>query len=73
MDKWEYHILTAQSLDDLDELDQHLAQLGEDGWELTGVIPPLPDPPPAPPTQNMAGTFTFRPLSWRLIFKRRKL
>lgn len=72
MEQWEYHILTAQSLDDLDELDTNLARLGEEGWELTGVIPPLPAPPPAPPTDNMAGSFTFHPLWWRLIFKRRK-
>jgi hypothetical protein len=72
MEKWEYHVLTAQSLDDLDELDHNLTQLGAEGWELTGVIPPLPAPLPTPPTQNMAGTLTFRPLSWRLIFKRRK-
>jgi hypothetical protein len=73
MDKWEYHILTAQSLDDVDELDQRLAQLGEDGWELAGVIPPLPASPPPQPSANMAGTFMFRQLFWRLIFKRRKL
>jgi hypothetical protein len=72
MEQWEYHILTAQTLDDLDELEGSLARLGDDGWELAGAIPPLPAPPPAPPSAAAGGTFMFRPLSWRLIFKRRK-
>jgi hypothetical protein len=71
MEQWEYHILTAQSLDELDELDSNLARLGEASWVLAGIIPPLPAPPPVPPSPAVAGTFMFRPLSRRLIFKRR--
>lgn len=37
MEQWEYHILTAQTLDDLDELEGSLARLGDDSWELAGT------------------------------------
>jgi 16S rRNA G527 N7-methylase RsmG len=36
--KWEYDVIAARALDDVNSLKQKLNQLGKEGWELVASI-----------------------------------
>lgn len=64
MDMWEYKMLLAE----VGELEALLPKLGEQGWELTAMIP-------VPVRHEKAGALAvteWETIDYRVVFKRRQ-
>ena len=67
MQQWEYRITEYQVASQ--DLQLFLNQQGEEGWELTGLLPPGAIPAEQ---QSMREALSSTPTSLQLIFKRQR-